>query len=342
MNGPAPRIAVILLAVVMSASIAVPTVTKFAALNMFGSDYFVIAKAMGEFAEVAYGAAYPPFAYPPTTKLFLWPLEYFQTFAGCAAFTAATAGAFLYLCRKHLSRVELALIPLSFPFINTVLIGQPTFLVVALTLLGLSLKDRRLAGLVFAVAAAIKPQLVALVPVYLIATKDWRAFVFAGGGYALAVMLSISIYSIWSWQAWPAAVANYRDVIVNGEVIRWVVTPIGMAIRQGLPIWPIAVPCLIGAVALPFVRYSDPIEALFGLTLAALLILPLGCPDNMLGLVPLLVRRIASGRPVEALAYSLYIPAASVLASFAALYSRSAGFIRMPTRKVAGQAPAVG
>lgn len=340
MNGL--RAAVILLAVVMSASIAVPTLSKFAALNMFGSDYFVIAKATGEYAEVAYGAANPPFAYPPTTKLFLWPLEYFQTTAGYIAFTTLTAGGFMLACRKYLGRTELALIPLSFPFINTALIGQPTFLVVALMLLGLSLKDRRLAGLVFAVAAATKPQIVALVPLYLLARRDWRAFLFAGGGYALAVMLSISLYSIWSWQEWPAAVANYRDVIVNGEVIRWVVTPIGMATRQGLPVWPVAIPCLIGAVALPFVKYRDPVEALFGLTLAALLILPFGCPDNMLGLVPLLVRRIASGRPVEALAYSLYIPAAAVLASFAALYSRGGGFIRMPARQISGKAPAVG
>jgi hypothetical protein len=321
MSGAVLRVSVIVLALVMTAAMLAPTLAKFISMQMFGSDYFVIAKAMGTLTEISYWPSDPPFAYPPTTKLFLWPLAFFQTTLGYILFTATTAGAFLYLCRNHLSRLELALIPLSFPFINAALIGQPTFLVVALLLLGLTMKDRRWAGLVLAVAGAVKFQLVLFVPLYLIATRDWQALRYGALASLAILMASVSLYGDQSWLMWPGAVGNYAEVIANGEVIRWVITPIGMAIREGLPVWPIAIPCILAAVALPFLKYDDPIEALFGLSLAALLVIPLGCPDNMLGLVPLLARRIARGSIPETVAYSLYFPGLAVLASFAPIGS---------------------
>lgn len=301
-------------AVAASAALSVPTLTKFIELGLFGSDYLIIASNLAKPLSSAYlPSADAPFAYPPTTTILLWPLGLFQS--AYLAFTSVTAIAFLATCRKTMPPLALALVPLSFPFINVALLGQPTFLVVALAMFGLSARDRRLGGVALAVAAGIKPQLVALVPLYLIAIRDWRAFGWAGGIYGALVLGSVVAFGVEGWRLWPSALANYRNVIAGGDVIRWVITPIGMAQRDGFPVWIAAIYGFGTALALPFIKYRDPVEALFGLTLGALLILPYGCPDNALGLVPLLARNIVSGKLVEVIPFSMIFPRLAILVS---------------------------
>jgi hypothetical protein len=318
-RGPVLRASVILLALVMTASMASATVGKFISAEIFGIDYFTIARGMAQSLPDAYRSDGLPFAYPPTAKLFLWPMGLFQGMTAYAAFTGATAAAFLLACRRHLSPVELAMVPLSFAFLNVALCGQTTFLVVALMLAGLTAKDRRWAGVLFAVAAAIKPQLLVAVPIYVIATRDGAAFRWGTATISGLIVLSVAIFGIDPWLALVPTLFKYGDVIISTEGIRWVITPIGMAIREGLPLWSVAIPCILGAAALPFLKYADPIEALFGLTLAALLILPFGMPYEALGLVPLLARRIARGGIPEALPFSMYFPGVAILASFATI-----------------------
>lgn len=299
-------------AVIASAALSIATVMKFIELGMFGSDYLIIASNLGKPLSLAYlPDASAPFAYPPTTKLLLWPLSLFQS--GYVAFTLVTATAFLATCRKAMPPLALVLVPLSFPFINVALIGQPTFLVVALTIIGLSKKDRRVGGVALALAAGIKPQLLTLVPFYLLVSRDWRAFVWAGAAYFALVVGSVLAFGYEAWQLWLPALANYRDVIAGGDVMRWVITPIGVAERDGFPVWIAALYCICTALALPFIKYRDPVEALFGLSLGALLVLPYGCPDNALGLVPLLARNIARGKLVEIIPFSMILPKFAIL-----------------------------
>jgi len=309
------RVAVILLAVTMSAFMASPTIATFLRNDIVGVDYFVIAEGLRGTLTEAYSVTDPPFAYPPTAKLFLWPMALLPTTIGYALFTAATAALLLCASRRHLARSELALILLSFPFLNAALCGQTTFLVAALMLLGLTTKDRRVAGVILAIGAAIKPQLFLFVPLYVLVNRDWDAVRWGAASMLGIVIVSIGMFGIEPWVQFPAALANYGNVIIQNGVIRWVIAPIGMAMREGWPMWPVAIPCALGALALPFLRYCDPIEALFGLTLAALLVLPFAIPYEAVGLVPLLVRRICRGKLVEVLAYSFFWPGIALLAS---------------------------
>ncbi len=290
----------------------------FAERNAVGGDYAIIARNLAMPLSIAYlPDATEPFAYPPTTAILLWPLRWMQSQLGYIVFTVAGAACLALICRRYLTPVALFLMLISFPLVNVALLGQPGFLVVALTLAGLAARDRRLAGIAFAVGAGIKPQLLALVPIYLLATRDWRAFMWAGGGYALIVLLSVAAFGLEAWRMWPNTIENYRAIILNGEVIRWVVTPIGMAERSGLTLWPVYIVCGLAALALPLAKYSDPIEALFGVTLAALMILPYGCPDNLLGLMPMAAREIARGRVAPILPFTLWFAPAATFGGIA-------------------------
>jgi hypothetical protein len=139
------------------------------------------------------------------------------------------------------------------------------------------------------------------------------------------------------WRLWPATIERYRADILSGEVIRWVISPIGIAERRGFPVWPVALSAGAVALALPFLRYCDPIEALFGLTLAAILIMPYGCPDNMVGLMPLAARNISHGKLVEIIPVALLFPRLTILSCFVPLLRlQMSAELDRPARPVVG------
>jgi hypothetical protein len=292
------------------AYIAIMMFTGMAREGLLGVDYYTFVRNVNQPLVTSYAPhATAPFSYPPTMPLLFWPLSQM----GYLGFTTFSVAAFLLICRQHLSPTASCLAVVAFPMLNVIACGQITSLVTAIALFGLASKDRRVAGWAFAIAAGLKPQLVALFPLYLIATRDWPAFFHAALGYVAIVLASSLVYGPEVWLHWINSLEQYRHVIVTGDVHQWVVTPIGMAERHGLPLVPVLGISIICAIALPFLPYRNPVEALFGLTLGALCILPYGLAYDTLGEVPLLALLISRGKWLAVIPYSMIYPPATIL-----------------------------
>ena len=82
--------------------------------------------------------------------------------------------------------------------------GQVTFLVAAMGLAGLSsLKTRPIvAGLLFGVAGAIKPQAMLLLPVALLAIGAWRTIAATAFAAMLVVFVSLLVFGVDAWIGW--------------------------------------------------------------------------------------------------------------------------------------------
>lgn len=307
-------------AVAASAYIAITMFEGMAREGIIGVDYYTFVRNVSQPLAVSY-APHPtaPFSYPPTMPLLFWPFAKL----GYLGFTALSVVAFLTVCRKHLPPSALCLAAVSFPVLNVISCGQLTALVIAIALFGLSSTDRRLAGLAFAVAAGLKPQLVAFFPLYLIAIRDWRAFIYAAGGYAGLALASILVFGAPAWVQWFGSIAQYRNVILTGDVLQWVITPIGMAERAGFPVAAVAGISAICALALPFLRYKSPAESLFGLSVASLCVLPYGLAYDALGIVPLSALLIARGNWLPVIPFSLIYPPLTMLTLLGTIISQT-------------------
>ena len=156
------------------------------------------------------GAIPTPFVYPPTFLLLAYPFG-FLTFArgyllwvglSCAALTAAAS--------RLVNPVwAAAVLPLSLPVMVTAAYGQSTLFVAAALILGVTLAEQgaAAAGLFFAVAICIKPQVVLLSPILLIGR--WRAFaVFVLSGIAL--VSASCAFGAAHWLQWPGTVLTFE------------------------------------------------------------------------------------------------------------------------------------
>ncbi len=144
-----------------------------------------------------------PYPYPPWFLLAVAPLGWLPYSAGALVWRVTTFAALVAAVGAWRWRwdrtVLLAVAPacaLSF------VVGQNGFLTAALMLGGLRLLPVRpvLAGVLLA-AAAYKPQLALLVPVFLLFGSHWRAII----GVCLgAAMLTLGSGLLFGWAVWPA------------------------------------------------------------------------------------------------------------------------------------------
>ncbi|CAN7660032.1 glycosyltransferase family 87 protein [Phenylobacterium sp. LjRoot225] len=113
--------------------------------------------------------------------------------------------------------------------------GQVTFAVGGLVLAGLALRDRSiLAGMLFGLAACIKPQLVILVPIALLAEMRWRTLAAAG---MTGLVLSLAATLVWGpqvWRDWLTALPRFNELIFNDRALTgYAITPYAALVTAG-------------------------------------------------------------------------------------------------------------
>jgi hypothetical protein len=117
------------------------------------------------------------------------------------------------------------------------ILGQTTLWIGALLIWGvLLLRTRpRIAGALFGIAAAIKPQFAILVPFALLAGRHWLAIAGAAGGFAAMLLLSLP-FGPFLWRDW-ASVLGEHPAIVSGYGLDILGASPMMALKiLGLPI----------------------------------------------------------------------------------------------------------
>jgi hypothetical protein len=234
------------------------------------------------------GPTLRPYVYPPSALLLFVPLATLPPAVAYAVWTTLTGGFFLWAARLAGAPWWLALFPM---IALAAVCGQITFLIGGLVLLGLALRDRPiLAGVLFGLAAMIKPQTLVLLPIGLLAIGSWRSLFAAGATVAMLFALSALVWGPSLWLEWLAAIARFQSEVI----------PALPALREdqisfrtflelaGLPgaLAYLLAPVAVALVWLTFRRTPDPIlraTAAFG---GSLLIAPYAMHYDAALLVP--------------------------------------------------------
>lgn len=98
----------------------------------------------------------------------------------------------------------------------TIFCGQLSLLLGGLVLLGLSFRDRPvMAGLLFAAAACLKPQMLILLPFALAAQGRWATILATGVGGLLICALSVLAFGLQPWTDWFAALPRFHRFVLG-------------------------------------------------------------------------------------------------------------------------------
>jgi hypothetical protein len=224
---------------------------------------------------------YPPSALPALAPFAAMPFHWAYvvwTLLGAVLLAGATAQA---VERQRILAV--ALILASPPAATAIIVGQTTLLVAGLLVLGVTeLAGRpRLAGALFGIAAAIKPQAAVLVPVALVAARAWGALGSAILAGAAMGLVSLVMFGWEPWMAWLHSLPRFAEAIsLSPTLMRGGVTLTMMGVNLGLDPdllgW-IRLAALLAAVAatwLAFARSGDAAYRLAALSVGALSIMP--------------------------------------------------------------------
>ena len=185
---------------------------------------------------------YRPFLYPPFWLMALLPLGLIAVDAAYWVFMLVTVGASAFEGRHD---------PGSWPGVGSPWRSRPprctwssrarrTFLAVALVYGGLRLLDKRpaLAGILFGLLG-YKPQLCLLIPVALIAARQWRALAWAAATGIVLVLASLAVFGVGTWLDFIAlmrATSGERMHDYVMEVLKsYITTPYVSALAIGLP-----------------------------------------------------------------------------------------------------------
>ncbi|MFL5297219.1 MAG: glycosyltransferase family 87 protein [Phenylobacterium sp.] len=179
-------------------------------------------------------ASLRPFIYPPSAIFVFLPLAIPPYWAAYALWVIATGGLFLWAGRKAGAPWWFMLTP---PVVLVMYCGQVTMLIGGLAVGGLALQSRRpvLAGVLLGAAAAVKPQLLMLVPIGLAAAGSWRTVAAAGATGALLVSASVMAWGIDPWFGWLAALPRFQAIIFSGpRIVADLISPYSVLFAHGM------------------------------------------------------------------------------------------------------------
>lgn len=167
----------------------------------------------------AFGEDYPwhNWSYPPSFLLMIWPLGLLPHATSMVIFLALTAIVFLHSVSVFERRIAppVAALLVAFIICNLVL-AQNGFLMAALMLYGLGLRDRSpiWAGIAFGLLT-VKPQLGILVPIVLLFGSNWVVIGSAAITALLLAATSVLLFGIDSWRGYAQFNLPYQASVMT-------------------------------------------------------------------------------------------------------------------------------
>ena len=156
-----------------------------------------------------------PWHYPPSFLIIVLPLSLFPYGISFALWILSTLYGYLWIVRRIVPHRLTFWLFLAFPpAINNLFYGQNGFLSTILLGGGLLLLDSRpfIAGLLLGILS-YKPQLAILIPVALLAGRNWRALIGAAvSGISLA-LISLIVFGIATWKAFLNNIPYATEVL---------------------------------------------------------------------------------------------------------------------------------
>jgi len=173
-----------------------------------------------------------PFPYPPAFLLLVAPFGLLPFAVSLAVWSAATFAVFFVLIRRMFP--QSGWLAAAFPpvFINAA-IGQNAFVTAALFAGGMLFLQRRpfAAGLLLG-CLVIKPQLGLLLPVALLAARQWRAIAGAATSSLGLLAVGAAVFGVAATEAWLAQMPLYVNIGRDGLVGWHKMASVYAALRQ--------------------------------------------------------------------------------------------------------------
>lgn len=315
----------------LTLAVGISTITAAGLLALFlfkgsiGQDFGVYWRAASEpLAQVYQPRPALNFPYPPTMLIWISPLKLVPLWPAYVMFIALSLWAIVATCRKHLSGSEIALAIISPPMFYALLNGQVSVILTAALLLACMTQQRGRAGVIFAIVASIKPQLVLLAPLMLLAKKDWRALMFAGLTFFAFIVASVVAFGIETWMAWLSSLEHFHEILLKNDVLYVAASPAGVAEHWGLPPIPFLILGVVfGSWLAIKCRDLPPLETGAAIATGSLLAAPYALIYDLTIVVPYLVWAVFRGSLAGAFALSGALnPAPLLLTSLALLTAR--------------------
>ena len=160
-----------------------------------------------------------PFPYPPIFLLYLWPLGWLGYLPAFGLWITTTFGAYLAAVARHDWRTPSIWLAIAAPTtLFGIISGQNGFLAAALMIGGFRVIARRpvLGGIILG-GLAFKPQLFLLVPIMLLAARQWRGL----AGLAMSVLgltaASVLVFGWTIWWRWLQALPTFMQVFEDNR-----------------------------------------------------------------------------------------------------------------------------
>jgi hypothetical protein len=233
---------VLVLLAALSVSISVIVDSEF---PRWPVDFTVIWTAAQAPRSLVYAPSLLPFANPPSALLLFKPLGVLAKIPAHFLFIGISAAIFgLAATRLHGVRAAAAsfLTPAAY---KSIILGQSSLLLGGVLLAGAQMPSLLMGGL-FGLVAMVKPQLVLLAPLAFIVRRDWAAL----GGMALSCLAlfiaSLVLFGSQLWVDWLQSMPAFRQSVMAGTSLSFVIAPAGRAAFLGLP----ELPFLLGGIVL--------------------------------------------------------------------------------------------
>lgn len=158
--------------------------------------------------------------YPPTYLILLLPLSQLPYLSSLIFWILITLICYL-LTIYHIAPKSITfLITMAFPAtFHNFFIGQNGFLSATLLGMGLCLLESRpfLGGILLG-GMSYKPQFFILIPIALIAGKQWRAFIGAASSAIGLALISVSVFGLGSWMEFFRIIPSSIEILTNPRV----------------------------------------------------------------------------------------------------------------------------
>lgn len=173
-----------------------------------------------------------PYLNPPSALLLFAPLSRLPFLASYLSLMALSLAVMATAAAKIRAPWWWWLLP-SVAF--AIFCGQLSLLIGGLVALGLTFRRRpAIAGLLFAVATSLKPQLLILLPWALAAQRQWRAILFTGGWGLLICVLATGLFGLQAWVDWFAALPRFHGIVASQDLLDTAITPYAKLAALGL------------------------------------------------------------------------------------------------------------
>lgn len=198
-----------------------------------------------------------PYIYPPSALLLIAPISLMPFWVSAAVVVASALGLLVASARAIGSDASLVL--LSPPLFLAAMAGQISLLIIGLAVLACALLDRngRTAGILLAVAAIIKPTLLILAPLGLIAGRHWGALAAAITAGITGLAASVILIGLQPWFEWFEALPRFQRIFAENEaLIRNAVSPSAFAVRNGMESMVVSLIFAVTAAALTCIGFT--------------------------------------------------------------------------------------